>query len=71
MTNRLPELRKKRNLTQVALAEKSGVCRSVIARYEAGITGISVRNLSKIALALRCKMSDITEDPKDGTTSDG
>ena len=71
MANRLPELRKKKKLTQADLAEKACVSRSIIARYEAGITGISVKNLSKLAQALHCKMNDITEEPKDGTTADG
>lgn len=62
MANRLPELRKKRKMTQMDLAEKSGVCRSVIARFETGKQGISARNLERICKALRCKMEDVLEE---------
>lgn len=62
MANKLTELRKTRNLTQVQLAEKAGVCRSVIARFEAGRTELSTKNLAKICKVLRCKMEDIVEE---------
>ena len=66
MANRLPELRKAQKLTQVALAEKSGVARSVIARFEAGITGISTRNLMKICKTLECRTEDVIQEDDDG-----
>ena len=62
MANRLPELRKKKKLTQIALAEKSGVSRSVIARFEAGITEMSPRNLQKVCKALKCTMDDVIRE---------
>ena len=62
MANRLPELRKKRNLTQTELAAKSGVCRSIIARFETGRQGISARNLERICKGLKCKMEDVLKD---------
>lgn len=62
MANRLPEMRKKRNLTQMELAAKSGVCRSIIARFETGKQGISARNLERICKVLKCKMEDVLQE---------
>ena len=59
MENRLRKLRKINGLTQVRLAEKANVSRSVIARYETGRTELSTKNLSKIADALDCSMEEI------------
>ncbi len=59
MENRLRRLRKSSGLTQVRLAEKAHVSRSVIARFETGRTELSTRNLTKIAAALECSMEEI------------
>lgn len=59
MENTLRTLRKINGLTQVRLAQKANVSRSVIARFETGRTELSTKNLSKIADALDCSMEDI------------
>ncbi len=69
MANRLRELRKGKGLTQACLAQKSNVSRSVIARFETGKTGLSTRNLEKIAKALACRMEDILKGEADGKTA--
>ena len=62
MANKLPELRKRKKLTQAQLAEKAGVSRSVIARFEAGINQMSPRNLQKVCKVLHCKMDDVLRE---------
>ena len=70
MENRLRQLRKNSGLTQVRLAEKAQVSRSVIARFETGRTELSTRNLSKIANALECSMEEIVNGGQaDGAAS--
>ena len=59
MENRLRRLRKLNGLTQVRLAQKANVSRSVIARFETGRTELSTKNLTKIADALDCSMEEI------------
>ena len=59
MENTLRRLRKEKGLTQVQLAEKAHVPRSVIARHETGRTELSTKNLTKIAGALDCSMEDV------------
>ena len=59
MDNGLRTLQKINGLTQIRLAEKAHVSRSVIARYETGRTEMSTKNLSKIADALDCSMEAI------------
>jgi len=48
----LATLRKKKGLTQEALARKSGVNRVLIARFERGRSNPTLDTLQKIALAL-------------------
>lgn len=62
MANKLPELRKRKKLTQAQLAEKAGVSRSVIARFEVGINQMSPRNLQKVCKVLHCKMDDVLRE---------
>ena len=70
MENRLRKLRKINGLTQVRLAEKANVSRSVIARFETGRTELSTKNLSKIADALDCSMEEILKGGRpDGAAS--
>ena len=69
MENGLRKLRKINGLTQVRLAQKANVSRSVIARYETGRTELSTKNLSKIATALECSMDEIVKGGQDGTAS--
>ena len=70
MENRLRKLRKLNGLTQVRLAQKANVSRSVIARFETGRTELSTRNLTKLADALDCSMEDILKGGRpDGAAS--
>lgn len=70
MGNRLRQLRKDSGLTQVRLAEKARVSRSVIARFETGRTELSTRNLARIANALDCSMDEIVNGGQaDGAAS--
>lgn len=66
MDNGLRRLRKLSGLTQVRLAEKADVPRSVIARYETGRTELSTKSLIKLATALDCSMEDIVKEDADG-----
>lgn len=59
MENNLRMLRKARGLTQMKLAEKSAVHRSVIARFEIGQTTMSAKSLMKVARALDVSTDDI------------
>ncbi len=61
---RIKELREAQHLTQFELAEKSGIHRVTIARYEIGDIGISLENAAKIAAALGCTVNDLLE-PKE------
>ena len=70
MENRLRKLRKVKGLTQIRLAEKAHVSRSVIARFETGRTELSTKNLTKIAAALGCSMEEILKGGRtDGAAS--
>ena len=68
--NKLRKLRKDNGLTQVRLAEKARVPRSVIARFETGRTELSTKSLMKIAGALGCSMEEIVSGGQtDGAAS--
>ncbi len=69
MANRLRELRKGKGLTQDRLAREASVCRTVIARFETGKTGLSTKNLAKLAAVLDCTMEDILRGGRDGEAS--
>ena len=66
MANRLREIRKTKHLTQVDLAERAQVPRSVIARHETGRTILSTKNLAKICRVLGCRMEDVITEDNDG-----
>ena len=70
MENRLRRLRKRSGLTQMRLAEKANVSRSVIARFETGRTELSTKSLSALADALDCTMEEIVKGGQaDGAAS--
>lgn len=70
MRNRLRELRKRNGLTQVELSRKSGVNRTIIARYETGCMGMSEKNLIRIAGALGVPVDDVMKGGQtDGAAS--
>lgn len=68
--NRLRALRKAKGLTQIKLAERAGISRSVIARYETNRTELSTRNLVKLARAMSVPVDAIIGgEPSDGAAS--
>lgn len=58
MKNRVRALRKVAELTQIQLAERSGVSLPTIRRVESGKT-VSMPVLLKLAEALNCTLNDI------------
>ena len=59
---KLKELRESRNMTQFELADKAGINRVTVARYEIGDIGMSLVNATKIADALGCKVDDLIKE---------
>jgi DNA-binding XRE family transcriptional regulator len=59
---RLRELRRQRNLTQLQMAKKFGIDRSFISDVERGRKSISLGLLEVIALGLRVSLSDLFRD---------
>jgi transcriptional regulator with XRE-family HTH domain len=57
---RLRVLREKGGVTQVALAERSGVRQSHISAIETGAMLPSLITIMRVAAALPCKVSDLT-----------
>ena len=57
--NRIREARKNASLTQAELAEKIGVKRSVISKYENDQISPKIEIMDKIATALNCYVSDL------------
>lgn len=53
---RIAELRKEKGITQVQLAQKTGMQQSVISRIESGKHAISVVVLAKIAKSLNVRI---------------
>lgn len=56
MHNRIKEVRRQRNLTQSALAEKAGVARPFISEIETGTANPTISTALKLARALECSM---------------
>ncbi len=60
MTYRIKELREEKGMSQVQLAEKSNVSRTIISGLESGTISVTTtETLSKIARALNKKVSEI------------
>ena len=60
MENKLKKIREKKGYTQVQLAKKSGVCRTVISGLETGSwTQTTTGTLRKIAAALDVSVTEI------------
>ncbi|MFE2960929.1 helix-turn-helix domain-containing protein [Nocardia tengchongensis] len=69
---RVREIRARRGISQQVLADRSGISRSVIAKYETGLRPVdSRRTLLALAEALGCTLGDLTgsEDRIDPSTS--
>ena len=60
-------IRTEQNMTQSALAEKTGVSVQMINQIEWGTKGLSVPTLIRIAQALKCSTDEIlSEEGEDG-----
>jgi transcriptional regulator with XRE-family HTH domain len=55
-------LRRLRGLTQVALAERSGLCQSWISRLERRAENPSIETLQRLATGLRVQVPDLLDD---------
>lgn len=64
LSTNLEQLRKKRRLTQTTLANHAGMPRSTIAHLESGLSNPSLRNLAKIASALRVSIEELLARPR-------
>ena len=58
---RLADVRKSKGLTQEQLSVLSGVSRVSIARYEAGKVSPTVRNVQKLAAALKVPVTKLID----------
>jgi transcriptional regulator with XRE-family HTH domain len=58
----LKELRKQADLTQVELAKRTGIARTIISSYDTGrrdVRNMTLENALKISSALNCQPSDL------------
>ncbi|NEW40084.1 helix-turn-helix transcriptional regulator [Nocardia cyriacigeorgica] len=63
---RVRQIRARRGITQQVLADRAGISRSVIAKYEAGLRPVdSRRTLLALAHALGCTLGDLTGHEQD------
>ena len=60
---RIAQLRKAQNLTQVQLAEKLGIAQQTMAHYEGGSLRISVALLKAVAGTLDVSVEDLLAEP--------
>ena len=56
-------LRRVQGLTQVALAERSGLCQSCISRLERRAENPSIATLQRLATGLRIEVRDLLDSP--------
>lgn len=70
MTIRIKEARKAAGLTQSELAEKLGVNRATVSKYESGDIDISIRQLARIAEILGVPVQDLMAGNADEETDD-
>ncbi|MGQ0827536.1 MAG: helix-turn-helix domain-containing protein [Bacteroidota bacterium] len=59
--NRIREIRKKKNLTQSAVANKAGIAISQVGRIERGKLNPSISTLFVISLAMKIEIKDLFE----------
>jgi transcriptional regulator with XRE-family HTH domain len=64
ISRNIVRLRKARNLTQVQLAELSGLSKRMIAHYETNITNPPINNLTAIAKALHVSLLELLGESK-------
>ena len=65
---RIRELRANRGLTQLRLAERSGISRPSVANVEAGRQNVSLRQLCALAAALGVGVNELLATPDDRQT---
>ena len=58
---RIKQIRTEQGMTQVELAEKTGLLQSQVSMIETGERGLTVDKLKAIVAALDCTISDIIE----------
>lgn len=65
-SNRIREIRKEKGITQNELADKIGVKRAVISKYENGVISPSLNQIQKIADVLNVETVDLlsTDDKR-------
>ena len=56
---RLKDLRRAKHMTQDELAQRAGVNRTTVARWESTNRGMSLESAIKVAAALGCSVSDL------------
>ena len=56
---RLQLIRKARGISQAELSRLTGIHRTLIARYEGGVTWPGARKLARLAAALGCSVDDL------------
>lgn len=61
----LQKLRKQKNMTQEALAEKVGVARQTIAKWESGESVPDLEMAAKLASVMEVSLDDLTNAPED------
>lgn len=61
---RIAEHRKRAQITQQELAERLGVDRTTVTKWETGISAPLAAKLPDIAMALGCTINDLFDEPK-------
>lgn len=67
MATKLQQMRLSRNLTQVELAQKTGLNLRTLQYYEQGnkpIESARLDKLLKLCIVLKCEINDIIDNPK-------
>ena len=59
--NRVKELRLKKKLSQAALADRLGLHSTYISQVERGVRNMALKNIEKLAKALRVKVEDLVK----------
>lgn len=67
MVKKLKEMRQSRGLSQIQLAEKTGLNVRVLQHYEQGskiFDNARIDTIMKVCIALNCKLEDVIENPE-------
>lgn len=65
MRNRIKHFRELRGLTQEQLADLAGMSKAYVGLLENGKRQLNANGLEKLAVALRCKPSDLIQEDTD------